>query len=429
MKDLRIEPVQSLKGTFFVQGDKSISHRAVMLASLARGTSEISGFLAGEDCINTVACMRKLGVVITPATITKNTKKVVVQGAGLDGLHAPSEVLDVGNSGTSIRLLSGILAAQSFTTTITGDASIQKRPMDRVVKPLTEMGAKITGTYAPLIIEGTRLTPVSYISPISSAQVKSCVLLAGLFCDGVTSVTEPLLSRDHTERMLSFFGANVERKGLTVSVQGDPILEGKRFTVPGDISSAAFFIVAALILPKAEVVIQNVGINPTRTGIIDVLRDMGADIVLEKEHEEAGEPVADIRVVSSRLSGTVIEGALIPRLIDEIPIIAVAAACAQGTTIIKDAKELRVKESDRIQTMVTELQKFGVNISARDDGMVIEGGRHLRAAACESYGDHRVAMSCAVAGLVAQGTTVVHNVDCIKTSFPGFFDFMKTLKG
>ncbi len=430
MKDLTVEPVDRLQGEFTVQGDKSISHRVIMLSSIARGTSEITGFLPGEDCLRTVDCFRKMGVVIEPEKITKSTKKVKVHGVGLDGLKAPEGVLDAGNSGTTIRLMTGILAAQNFSSTISGDSSIQKRPMDRVVKPLTEMGAKIEGSFAPLKITGTTLKPISYHSPIASAQVKSAVLLAGLFCDGVTSVTEPALSRDHTERMLTSFGAKVTRQGLTVSVEGKPILNAKPLTVPGDISSAAFYIVAALILKKAEIVIKNVGINPTRTGIIDVLREMGAEITLEHEHDEAGEPVADIRVVSSALKGITIEGDMIPRIIDEIPILAVAAAYAEGTTIIKDAKELRVKESDRIQTMVTELQKFGVHIAARPDGMLIEGGRHLRAAECESYGDHRVAMACAIAGLgVQKGTTLLKDVECIKTSFPGFFDFIKLIKG
>ncbi|MBU0581347.1 MAG: 3-phosphoshikimate 1-carboxyvinyltransferase [Candidatus Margulisbacteria bacterium] len=431
IKKLVVQPVSKLKGSFSVQGDKSISHRAIMLAALSQGETEITNFLSAEDCLNTVQCFKEMGVKITPNKITNSTKKIHVQGVGLDGLKLPEKELYAGNSGTTIRLLTGILAAQKFNTVINGDASIQKRPMARIVKPLQEMGAQISGEYAPLKIFGQALKPIHYHTPMASAQVKSCILLAGLFCDGITSVTEPAASRDHTERMLEYLGANITRQGLTVSIEGRPLIEAKPIFVPGDISSAAFLIVTGLILNKAEIVVQNVGINPTRTGILEVLRKMGGDIVLEKEREMNGEPVADIRVVSSALNGITVEGTMIPRMIDEIPILAVAAACAKGTTVIKDAKELRVKESDRIQSMVSELKKFGVKIFARDDGMLIEGGGHLHAAECESHGDHRVAMACAIAGLAVTGNdkTIINNVDCIKTSFPGFLDFIKAWRG
>jgi 3-phosphoshikimate 1-carboxyvinyltransferase len=429
MSKLTVKPIEKIRGEFIVPGDKSISHRSIMLASLAQGKTEITNFLASEDCLATIQCFKDLGVNISEVTVANGMPKVVVEGAGLNGLKAPENDLYAGNSGTTIRLITGILSAQSFNTVINGDGSLQKRPMKRIITPLSQMGAVIEGDYPPLKITGKTLQAAHYDSPIASAQVKSSILLAGLFCEGETSVSEPALSRDHTERMFSYLGIDIKKEGLKVSVTGNKPFTAKPLFVPGDISSAAYLLVMACVLPEADVLIKNIGINPSRTGIIEVLLDMGADLKLENERDENGEPVADIRVKSSKLKGTVVEGALIPRLIDEIPIIAVAAAFAEGVTEISDAKELRVKESDRIATMVKELQKFGVNITAKEDGMVITGGNELHSAECESYGDHRVAMSCAIAGFAtgSLNDTVINDVDCIKTSFPEFFTFVEKM--
>lgn len=422
-----IKPSGKLRGEITVPGDKSISHRSVMLGSIAKGDTRISGFLTGEDCLSTIDCFKKLGI-----DIEVNGTDVTVHGKGLKGLSAPSETLDVGNSGTTLRLMSGILSAQPFTTRLTGDSSIQKRPMGRVASPLGLMGAKITSENekmtAPLTIEGQRLHGIDYTLPVASAQVKSALILAGLYADGETRITEPEATRDHTEIMLNYLGADIRKEGDTIVVRPAAELTGKDITVPGDISSAAYFIAAALISKDSEVLIKNVGVNPTRTGIITAFKAMGGNIELTNERTVCGEPVADILVRSSRLHGVVIKGAIIPKLIDEIPVIAAAACYASGETVIADAAELRVKESDRIKTMAAELGRMGATVIQTDDGMIILGGIPLHGAVCESYNDHRVAMSVAVAALGAKGETQIKDCGCVDISFPGYFDALMSLR-
>lgn len=422
-----IKPSGKLRGEITVPGDKSISHRSVMLGSIAKGDTRISGFLTGEDCLSTIDCFKKLGI-----DIEVNGTDVTVHGKGLKGLSAPAETLDVGNSGTTLRLMSGILSAQPFTTRLTGDSSIQKRPMGRVASPLGLMGAKITSENekmtAPLTIEGQKLHGIDYTLPVASAQVKSALILAGLYADGETRITEPEATRDHTEIMLNYLGADIRKEGDTIVVRPAAELTGKDITVPGDISSAAYFIAAALISKDSEVLIKNVGVNPTRTGIITAFKAMGGNIELTNERTVCGEPVADILVRSSRLHGVVIKGAIIPKLIDEIPVIAAAACYASGETVIADAAELRVKESDRIKTMAAELGRMGATVIQTDDGMIILGGIPLHGAVCESYNDHRVAMSVAVAALGAKGETQIKDCGCVDISFPGYFDALKSLR-
>lgn len=423
-----------LKGEITVPGDKSISHRAVMFGALAEGKTEVTNFLQGADCLSTIRCFRQLGIEITN-DVTSNT--VTVHGKGLHGLTKPKEILDVGNSGTTIRLISGILSGQNFTTTLTGDASIQKRPMARIITPLRMMDADIESLQnngcAPLLINGKMagvsrtLHGIHYPSPVASAQVKSCVLLAGLYADGETSFTEPSLSRDHTERMLREFGATVTSNGNTATILPNPRLVGRKIHVPGDISSAAYFIAAALIVPNSEVVIKHVGINPTRDGILEVCRQMGANIRLENVIDHGGEPVADIVVKHSELHGIEIAGSIIPTLIDEIPVIAVLACFAKGETMIKDASELKVKESNRIDTMVENLSKMGADIAATDDGMIIRGGKPLHGAIIDSKLDHRIAMSFAVASLMAEGNTKIQNAECVEISYPDFYTDLRNL--
>ena len=422
-----IKPSGKLRGEITVPGDKSISHRSVMLGSIAKGDTKISGFLTGEDCLSTIDCFKKLGI-----DIEVNGTDVTVHGKGLKGLSAPAETLDVGNSGTTLRLMSGILSAQPFTTRLTGDSSIQKRPMGRVASPLGLMGAKITSENekmtAPLTIEGQRLHGIDYTLPVASAQVKSALILAGLYADGETRITEPEATRDHTEIMLNYLGADIRKEGDTIVVRPAAELTGKDITVPGDISSAAYFIAAALISKDSEVLIKNVGVNPTRTGIITAFKAMGGNIELTNERTVCGEPVADILVRSSRLHGVVIKGAIIPKLIDEIPVIAAAACYASGETVIADAAELRVKESDRIKTMAAELGRMGATVIQTDDGMIILGGIPLHGAVCESYNDHRVAMSVAVAALGAKGETQIKDCGCVDISLPGYFDALMSLR-
>ncbi len=422
-----IKPSGKLRGEITVPGDKSISHRSVMLGSIAKGDTKISGFLTGEDCLSTIDCFKKLGI-----DIEVNGTDVTVHGKGLKGLSAPAETLDVGNSGTTLRLMSGILSAQPFTTRLTGDSSIQKRPMGRVASPLGLMGAKITSENekmtAPLTIEGQRLHGIDYTLPVASAQVKSALILAGLYADGETRITEPEATRDHTEIMLNYLGADIRKEGDTIVVRPAAELTGKDITVPGDISSAAYFIAAALISKDSEVLIKNVGVNPTRTGIITAFKAMGGNIELTNERTVCGEPVADILVRSSRLHGVVIKGAIIPKLIDEIPVIAAAACYASGETVIADAAELRVKESDRIKTMAAELGRMGATVIQTDDGMIILGGIPLHGAVCESYNDHRVAMSVAVAALGAKGETQIKDCGCVDISFPGYFEALMSLR-
>lgn len=421
-----INKAKKLQGTLTVPGDKSISHRAIMLGSLANGTTRVSNFLMADDCLSTIHCFRQMGIHI------EQTDHITIHGKGLKGLKKPSKTLDIGNSGTTIRLLSGILCGQEFPSIISGDDSIQQRPMNRIILPLRQMNACITAaredTYAPLSINPSTLQSTIYHSPVASAQVKSAVLLAGLYAEGETTVIEPSLSRNHTELMLKGFGATVNIHNKKATLQGQPSLYGLDINIPGDISSAAFFIVAALITPNSELYIKNVGMNPTRSGIITVLKEMNGDITLENHREECGELVCDILVRSSELKGSSISGEIIPTLIDEIPIIAVAACFAQGTTVISDAEELKVKESNRIYTITHELKKMGASISETNDGMIIEGSGILHGADLESYGDHRIAMALAIAGLVANGEVFIHNSQCVNISFPQFFTLLNSLK-
>lgn len=418
----------SLHGRITVPGDKSISHRALMLGAIALGETQINGLLLGEDPRSTASCFRAMGADISQL----NTEMVRVQGIGLGQLHEPIDVLNAGNSGTTLRLMLGLLAAHSERLfVVTGDNSLRSRPMSRVVHPLQQMGAKIWGrqnnSFAPLAIQGQNLRPIHYHSPIASAQVKSCILLAGLMAEGQTTVTEPALSRDHSERMLQAFGAelSIDRQTNSVTVTGPAKLHGQTVVVPGDISSAAFWLVAGAIVPGSELVIENVGVNPTRTGILEALAMMEADIKLENERIVAGEPVADLRVRSSSLKGCTIAGDLIPRLIDEIPILAVAGIFAQGTTIIRDAAELRVKESDRITVMATQLNKMGASVTELPDGLEITGGTPLTGNDVDSYTDHRITMSLAIAALNATNTTIIHGAEAAAISYP---DFITTLQ-
>ncbi|PWK06609.1 3-phosphoshikimate 1-carboxyvinyltransferase [Tumebacillus permanentifrigoris] len=426
--DKQIQPVTRLTGEVSVPGDKSISHRAVMFGALADGVTRVTGFLPGADCLSTVDCFRKLGVQIEQHSPTE----LSVHGVGLDGLQEPTDVLDVGNSGTTARLMLGILAGQSFHCTVTGDASIRKRPMGRVAGPLREMGARIEGRdggrLAPLSVRGGGLQAFRYDSPVASAQVKSGILLAGLFAEGATGVREPEPSRDHTERMLQAFGVVVEDREGYITVQGGSRLTATDIEVPGDISSAAFLLVAAAIVPGSDVTIRGVGLNPTRTGILDVLLDMGAQIEVVNERQAGGEPVADLRVRGSRLRATTVRGAIIPRLIDEVPVLAVAATQAEGVTEIRDAAELKVKESNRIATTANELRKFGAIVEELEDGLRIHGGAQLQGGAViETHHDHRIAMSMAVAALVANGATTIRDWESVDVSFPGFAELFQNL--
>lgn len=429
-QDLVIDPakITGLRGKITIPGDKSISHRSLMLGAIAEGETVIHGLLLGEDPRSTASCFRAMGVEISQL----NSEKVIVKGRGLGNLEEPLEILDAGNSGTTIRLMLGLLAGhRDRFFVVTGDASLRSRPMSRVVKPLKEMGAQIWGrkanSLAPLAVSGESLQPIHYYSPVASAQVKSCLLLAGLLTEGKTTITEPALSRDHSERMLRAFGANIEVDGETnsVTVTGYPTLTGQTVIVPGDISSAAFWLVAGAIVPNSELLIENVGINPTRTGVLQVLQAMGADITLENQRVVTGEPVADLRVKSSQLQATTIAGEIIPRLIDEIPILAVAAVFAQGTTIIKDAEELRVKESDRLTVMATQLDRLGAKVTELPDGLEITGGTGLVGAEVDSFTDHRIAMSLAIAALNCRQPTTIHRAEAAGISYP---DFVTTLQ-
>ena len=420
------KPSSPLKGELTVPGDKSISHRAVMFGAIANGTTRITNFLQGADCLSTIACFQKLGI-----SIENTPSEILVHGKGLHGLSAPSDYLDTGNSGTTTRLIAGILAGQEFTSFLTGDASIQTRPMKRIIQPLSLMGASVESLRGndcvPLKIQGHPLQSISYLSPVASAQVKSCILLAGLYGNDITSVTEPFLSRNHTELMLSHFGAKISSQNTTVSIEPEPVLYGTDISVPGDISSAAYFIAAALLVPGSELLIKHVGINPTRDGILRVCKAMGADIQLMNHSTAGGEPVADLLVRHSPLHGTVIEGELIPALIDEIPVIAVLAANAKGTTVIRNAEELKVKESNRLGILVEELTAMGGNVEETSDGMIIHGGAPLQGASIDSRLDHRIAMSFAIAGLAAEGTTQLLRADCVNISYPGFYKDLREL--
>jgi 3-phosphoshikimate 1-carboxyvinyltransferase len=427
--ELLVKQGRALRGTIVAPGDKSISHRALMLGALAEGQTVVTNFLPGEDCIATMNCLEKLGVEMHGP----EAGRVIINGCGLDNLSEPADVLYAGNSGTTMRLLLGILAGQPFFSVISGDASLRRRPMARVARPLEKMGARIDGrqegNLAPLTVRGGELKPIDYLSPVASAQVKSSVLLAGLFAQGETSVTEPYRSRDHTERMLKYFGAQVEVSDTTVVVRGRPNLLAKRINVPGDISSAAFLMVAAAAVPGSDLTITGVGINPTRSGLVDVLKEMGASIELLNLHESSGERVADIRVrYQGKLKGVTVGGELIPRLIDEIPVLVVAAALAEGKTEIRDASELKVKESNRISSVARLLAGFGAQVTELPDGLTVRGGTPLEGCSCQANGDHRIAMSACVAALLARGTTRIQGAECINVSYPGFQDVLKSLQ-
>ncbi len=423
--DRIITPAHRIRGSLAMPGDKSISHRALMLASIAEGETKITHLAPGKDVYSTWRCLSQLGI-----SIEKDGHVVLVKGKGLNGFRPPHEDLDVGNSGTTIRLLAGLLSAQPFESTLTGDTSIRRRPMIRVIEPLRLMGVQIQASdrgTAPIRISGGTVRPITYATPVPSAQIKSCVLLAGLKTSGNTTVREASLSRDHTERMLSCFGVKVNRDHLAVNITGPASLSHTTIDVPGDISSAAFFITAGTIADDAKLVLKEIGVNPTRTGLIEVLQGMGGDICIKNEHLVNEEPRAEIEIQSSRLKGSLIEGALIPRVIDEIPVIAVAATQAEGRTVIRDARELRVKETDRIQAVVRNLKAMGVQIQELDDGLIIPGSQKLRGGIVDSYGDHRIAMAFAVAGLSASGDTIIRNSECVDISFPGYFETLKCI--
>ncbi len=428
MTSLTITPGRPLRGTITVPGDKSLTHRAIILAALAEGPSTIAGYCHGEDCLNTMKAFQSLGI-----PITHTPDQLTIDGKGFWGLTEPNAPIDCGNSGTGIRLLTGLLAGQDFFSVLTGDESIRRRPMGRVVKPLRQMGAIIGGRkggeLAPLAITGSGLHEIDYTSPVASAQIKSSLLLAGLYAEGKTRYKEPSLSRDHTERMFQFFGIPLKREAGALVLQGRPSVgwHGVPMTIPGDFSAAAFFIVGATIVPGSDVTIRHVGLNPTRTGLLDVMKKMGADIEVLNRREEAGEPVGDLRVQSAPLKGVAIGSELIPKTIDEFPALCVAAAVADGDTVISGAEELRVKESDRIATMSGELRAMGVQIEERPDGMFIRGlgqagenGRLIAAVSAQSHGDHRVAMSLAIGGLTAERSMTIADTGCVGTSFPDF---------
>ena len=423
---MKLTRTKGLHGTISIPGDKSISHRSIMFVSLAEGTTTIRNFLMGADCLATIDCFRSMGIAIDVSD-----EVVTVHGKGLHGLTKPDKTLDVGNSGTTTRLISGILSGQDFDVTLSGDESLNSRPMKRIMTPLNAMGANITSVHnngcAPLSIKGSKIKAFHYDSPVASAQVKSAVLLAGLYGDGPTSVTEPAVSRNHTELMLQSFGVDVRCEGKTATVYPPETMTGQDIVVPGDISSAAYFIVAGLITPDSQITMKHVGINPTRDGIIKVCQAMGADIILSNIQDDNGEPTADITVKSSKLHGTVIGGDLIPTLIDELPIIAVLACFAEGETVIKNAEELKVKESNRIDLMVNNLVRMGADAIATEDGMIIHGGKPLHGISINCKYDHRIAMTFSIAGINADGETVIEDAQCVDVSYPTFYDTLKQL--
>jgi len=441
---LEIGKISGLRGEVTVPGDKSISHRSIMFGSIANGKTEVRNFLLGADCLSTISCFRQMGI-----EIEQNQDTIIVHGKGLHGLQTPKDILEVGNSGTTARLLAGILAGQKFDSKLSGDESLNSRPMNRIIDPLTLMGGHVQSMLrnncAPLYISPGELKGIHYESKVASAQVKSCILLAGLYAEGETSVTEPALSRNHTELMLSSFGArisstyrkpkgpiltstrSIEQIPVTATIQPNPILEGQKVVVPGDISSAAFFIAAGLLVPDSEILVKNVGVNPTRAGFLEVCERMGGDITLLDERVVGGEPIADVLVRSSKLHGMIIEGEIIPTLIDEIPMIAVMAAMAEGVTVIRDAEELKVKETDRIETTCDGLRDMGCSIKATDDGMVIHGGKPLHGATIHTLLDHRIAMAFSIAAMVAEGTTKILDHHCVDVSFPNFYDLFEEL--
>lgn len=425
--NLVINKVKGLKGKIEVPGDKSISHRAAILGAIANGKTTINNFLRSDDCLSTVHCLQAMGVEFDGLT----TGTLTVSGAGLRGLVEPENVLDVGNSGTTLRVLPGILAGQKFFSVLTGDDSVRKRPVDRVVVPLQKMGARLwaraEGRYPPLVIQGGDLRAIKYKLPVASAQVKTAVLLAGLLAKGKTTVIEQTLSRDHTERMLQYLLADIEAEGSEIMVSGGKELTAGEIDVPGDLSSAAFFIAGALITPSSGLTIRNVGLNPTRTGLLEVIRSMRHEIETRSIEVKSNEPRGDLKISSASLQATTIGGELIPKVIDELPLIAVLATQAEGKTVVKDAQELRVKETDRIKAVCTELAKLGARIKEKEDGFEVEGPTRLKGAKVKSYGDHRIAMALTIAGLVAEGNTAIEEAECISISFPGFDRLIKKL--
>jgi 3-phosphoshikimate 1-carboxyvinyltransferase len=428
MELIALQPtLNGLKGSIEIPGDKSISHRSVMFGSIAQGVTRVTNFLPGDDCLSTISCFRKLGV-----QIEENEEGLVIYGNGFDGLKEPNELLDVGNSGTTIRLLLGILAGRPFFSSLIGDQSIGKRPMTRVTEPLRTMGAKIdgrkNGEFTPLSIRGGHLNPINYNMPVASAQVKSALILAGLQAEGETTIIEKAESRDHTERMIRKFGGQVQKDNHKITIKGGQKLIASDILVPGDISSAAFFLVAGAIVEDSEILLKNVGLNPTRTGIIEIMNQMGANLEIHNNDEDSFEPAGDITIKTSRLRGTVVCGDVIPRLIDEIPIIALLATQAEGTTIIKDASELKVKETNRIDTVVQELTKLGASIEATDDGMIIHGGTTLRGGKASSHGDHRIGMMLAIASLICEDQVELEDPEAISVSYPNFFNHLNSLQ-
>ncbi len=419
MESITVKSGRGLAGTTSVPGDKSITHRAVIIGALARGTTRVKGYLASDDCLRTVGALREMGIAIEA-----DRAELRIEGKGLRGLSEPRSILDLGNSGTAIRLLTGLLAGQDFFAVLTGDESVLQRPMLRVVEPLRRMGARIEGRSggdrAPIAIRGGRLKGITYALPVASAQVKSALLIAGLTAEGKTVLSEPLASRNHTERIFGEFGIPLQIGGGRIVLEPTPEFGGRGIEVPGDLSSAAFFIVAATIVKNSEIVIQNVGVNPTRTGILELLTQMGARIVQEKPRTVGGEAVADLVVKSASLKGISVGADAVPRTIDEFPILCVAAALAEGETIIRGAGELRVKESDRIRMIARELSRMGAKVEELSDGLVVRGVERLKGARCSSGGDHRIAMALAVAGLAATGETVVEGAQWVETSFPDF---------
>jgi len=425
--ELVLEKVSKLKGNIFIPGDKSISHRSLILGSIAQGETRIYNFLNSLDCLKTLECMQALGAEIELG----KDNSVKIKGKGLYGLKEPKDILDVGNSGTTIRLLAGLLSGQDFYSVLNGDASVRKRPMKRVVEPLRLMGADIwgrkDGQFAPLSIKGSKLNPFQYTLPVASAQVKSALLLAGLYAAGGTIIKEPLLTRDHTEKMLEIIRADIKISPPEIKIKGGKELRGTDIFIPGDISSSAYFIAVASILRDSQIIIKQVGVNPTRTGIIEILKKMGAKIDILNYQIKSNEPQADLMIEYSKLKGVEIKKENVPFLIDELPLIAVVATQAQGKTVVSGARELRVKETDRIKAIVSELKKMGADIEEREDGFAVNGPTILQGAVCESYNDHRIAMSLAVAALLAEGKTVIKNSECIDISFPGFEKTLQNL--
>jgi 3-phosphoshikimate 1-carboxyvinyltransferase len=422
---ITISPARSVSGSVLIPGDKSVSHRYAMLASIAEGVTKIQNYSTGADCQSTLGCMRALGI-----QIDKTENEVHVHGKGLHGLSAPSDTLDAGNSGSTIRMLSGILAAQPFVSRIAGDESLSRRPMARIMKPLAEMGATITaqdGKFPPLEIQGGPLKPIDYTLPVASAQVKTCVLFAGLYADGTTTVRESIRTRDHSELALREFGADLTRANGVISIEGKPALQARELVVPGDLSSAAFFLVAAMIVPGSELTLQAVGLNPTRSALIDFLIAMGADIKVPKIHEVGGELIGNLKVRGGKITGGVIEKALTAAVIDEIPVLAVLGALSESGLTVRDASELRIKETDRIATMAENFSRMGVTMEVLEDGFHVPGKQSFHAAEVDSFGDHRIAMACAVAALAADGDCTIDNADAASVSYPEFYDTLRNI--